>query len=142
MGRHGQETLAFVGRWASRTTHVIVDPFKGTFDKQLVTRQRRKKHVCNKHSITEKHGLGDHPSSQAKAVAEDRWSLIIGCTQNVYTDVCMKHTSRQASIVLVQIKKERKKEIIMYMYMYRTCTLLVVRDLSNSSCKVCTEDDS
>ena len=42
-------------------------------------------------------------SNPANAVAQDRWSLITGCTQNrvgkemnVYTDVCIIYTGRHA----------------------------------------------
>ena len=47
-------------------------------------------------------------SNPAKAVAQDRWSLITGCTQNhigiimnVYTYVCIIYIGRQANVVLV-----------------------------------------
>ena len=47
--------------------------------------------------------LGDRPSSPAKVVIQDRWSLITGCTQNhvgiimnAYMYVCIIYTGRQA----------------------------------------------
>ena len=53
-------------------------------------------------TITVKPVLGDRPFSQTKAVAQDRWSFITGCTQNnvgiimnVYTYVCIIYTGRQ-----------------------------------------------
>ena len=67
------------------------------------------------------------PSSPAKAVAQNRWSLITGCTQNhfgiimnVYTYVCIIYTVRQAGKHCTNITGKRSLIHFVFRTMHKT----------------------